>query len=511
MPSPPPFPASVDPSQAERPLVLALDAGTSSVRAVLYDALGRAVEGVASHSAYQMRTTPDGGVEMDPDELVAIAVRTLDEVLVRAGSLIEEAAAVATCTFWHSLLGVGADDRAVTPLYNWNDTRSRQDAADLAARLGAEWVHAGTGARPHSSYQPAKLLWLRRTRLDEYTHVARWMGFGEYLQLRFFGRALASVSMASGTGLLNAHTCVWDEELLRRLEVDPGRLSPLAGEDEVLTGLAAEYAARWPALARLPWLPALGDGACSNVGSGCVTRDRAALMIGTSGALRVCFQADQVAIPPGLWCYRANCRTLLLGGALSNAGDVYAWCRSALRLPQERIEEELATRAPDGHGLTVLPFFSGERSTGWADQARAAVTGMSLSTQPIDILRAALESVAYRFAAIRDLIAQEAGGGAEIIASGGGVNHSPAWVQIMADVMGKPVIASAVPEASSRGAALLALQILGFLKDLGAAPVPLGKVYEPDAARRETYDRARQRQEALYKMLISKGFDLTPG
>ncbi|HEY6290547.1 MAG TPA: gluconokinase [Terriglobia bacterium] len=498
-----PFPASIHPSQAERPLVLALDAGTSSVRALLYDALGRAVEGVENHTPYQMRTTPDGGVEMDADELVAITCRNLDPVLERAGKLVQDTCGVACCTFWHSLLGVGPDGKAVTPIYNWNDTRSREDAADLAARLGVEWVHARTGAVPHASYYPAKLLWLRRTRLSEYTRVARWMSFGEYLHLRLFGRTMASVSMASGTGLLNAGTCLWDHELLRHLDLEPGRLSPLAQDHDVLTGLGAEYAARWPALARLPWLPAVGDGACSNIGSGCVTRDGIALMIGTSGALRVCFQADQVTIPPGLWCYRANRRYLLLGGALSNAGDVYAWCQNTLRLGQEGLEEELAARVPDAHGLTVLPFFSGERSTGWADHARAAVTGMTLNTHPIDMLRAALESVAYRFAAIHDLIAREVPGGKRIIASGGGIIHSPAWVQIMADVLGAPVNASAVPEASSRGAALLALQSLGFLADLEAVPVPLGRVYEPDRAHRETYDWARQRQEALYRRLIS--------
>jgi gluconokinase len=112
-----------------------------------------------------------------------------------------------------------------------------------------------------------------------------------------------------------------------------------------------------------------------------------------------------VKIPPGLWCYLVDRSRFVMGGALSNGGDVFAWCRRTLRLNPGATEGDLAGMKPDEHGLTVLPFFSGERSTGWADYARASVYGMTLSTGPIEILRAFLESVALRFAA--DLRAHE--------------------------------------------------------------------------------------------------------
>jgi len=488
-------------------LILALDVGTSSVRAVLYDALGRAVEGAESRTVYQMRATPDGGVEMDPDELFEITCRNVDELLRQAGELGRQICGVGGCTFWHSMLGVGEDGKAATPIYNWSDTRSAPDAAALAERLGVEWVHSRTGAVPHTSYYPAKLLWLRRTDPALYARVARWMSFGEYLYLRVFGRTLCSVSMASGTGLFNPNTCGWDGEMLKALDIDPSRLSPLPERDEPLVGLRDEYAQRWPALREVPWLPMTGDGACSNIGSGCVTQDLVAINVGTSGAMRVCWPADRVRIPRGLWCYRADRRYLLLGGALSNGGDVYAWCQRTLRLEAGEVEAQLAAMEADGHGLTVLPFFSGERSTGWAGYARAAVVGMSLSTQPIDILRAGLEAVAYRFAAIYDLLRGEKLGGNRIIASGGGILNSPTWTQIMADVIGLPVVASAVPEASSRGAALLVLQALGHITDLGAVPAPFGEVYEPDLANHERYQQGRGRQQRLYELLIAPGPD----
>ena len=497
--------ASVSAPDAQRPLILALDVGTSSIRALVYDALGRAVDGAESRAIYEMKTTPDGGVEAEADELVDLTCRTIDAALHAAGGLVRDICGVGSCTFWHSLVGVGADGSAITPLLNWNDTRSRREAQDLGDRLGAEWIHAQTGAMPHSSYCPAKLLWFARNRRDLFQRVARWMSIGEYLHLRIFGRTLCSVSMASGTGLLNPRTCSWNDAILREVGIAAAALSPLGAEREFLTGMAAGYAKRWPALASLPWLPAFGDGACSNIGSGCVARDRLALMVGTSGAMRICWHADQFEIPRGLWCYRADRRYVLLGGALSNAGDVYAWCRNTLNLEGAGIEAELTALEADGHSLTILPFFSGERSTGWADYARAAVIGMSLDTRSIDIMRAALEAVVYRFAGIYDQMSAVLSPGARIVASGGGILHSSLWTQMMADAIGAPVLTSAVAEASSRGAALLALESLGHLPGLGDVPAPTAAVYEPNAANGERYRSGRARQEALYQLLIAPG------
>jgi gluconokinase len=496
--------ASVKPAEAQDPLVLALDVGTSSARAIAYDALGRTVEEAQARIPYEMEITPDGGVEIDANRLLALTSASIDALLRDASRLRGRLCGVACSTFWHSLVGVSGEDEALTPVYSWNDTRSRDDAAALAERLGAERVHSLTGCLPHASYWPAKLLWLRRTEPALFERVARWMSFGEYLYLRLFGRTLCSVSMASGTGLFDPNACAWAAELLAAGGIATSQLSPLAADEQALRGLASAYAVRWPALAELPWLPAVGDGACSNVGSGCITRESANLMVGTSGAMRVCWPADRVRIPRGLWCYRANRRYVLLGGALSNAGDVYAWCTHNLRLEPAEVEAQLAALEPDGHGLTVLPFFSGERSTGWADHARATVTGMTLSTRSTEILRAALEAVAYRFAAIYERLREEIPDAARVVASGGGILHSPAWTQMMADVLGVPVIASAVPEASSRGAALLALESLGHLRDLGTVPAPSGTAHEPEKSLHELYSRGRARQELLYDLLIAQ-------
>lgn len=506
--------STVSPSQAQSPLVLALDVGTSSSRAMVYDSLGRPVEAVESRTAYQMKVTPDGGAEFDADELRSIVCRNIDEVINQAGNLAGEICGVGFCAFWHSLIGIDGDGKALTPVYNWSDTRSREDACVFSERAGADSIHRRTGARPHASYYPARILWLRRTSPALHEKVARWVSFAEYFYLKIFGRFLVSVSMASGTGLFNQVLCDWDDDVLKLVGIGRDNLSSIAADNETLTGLEPEYRRRWPALAEIPWMPASGDGATNNIGSGCVIESDAALMVGTSGAMRVCWKSERVEIPRGLWCYRANREYVVMGGALSNGGSAYDWCLKTLRLEPEKSDErdlslalaqQLAEMKADGHGLALLPFFSGERSTGWADYARAAVVGISLDTRPIEILRATLEAVAYRFAEIYEQLCGEISSINRIVASGGALVGSEVWTQIMADVIGSRVVASAVGEASSRGAAILLLHALGHIGELDELPAPVGKVYEPDMRNHELYKRGRKRQQVLYERLIAPG------
>lgn len=501
--------STIAPHEAKRPLTLALDVGTSSVRATLFDLSGRQVENIEGRTHYQMTATQNGGVEINADKLIEIICATIDECLQGAAlhlpDLNDAIRAVGYSNFWHAMLGVDRDGEAVTPLYNWSDTRSAADAKALGNRLGVEWIHQRTGVVPHASYYPAKILWLRRTDPSLALKVSRWVSIGEYLYSKIFGQMVCGVSMASGTGLFNPNRNDWDDEMLTGAGVDRDQLSPLAEEGAGLTGMKREFAERWPALRNAKWLPAIGDGAASNIGSGCFTRGLIAINVGTSGAMRICWPAEAVKIPKGLWCYRANRRYAVIGGALSNAGDVYAWLKRTLRLPNddEIIESQLAAMKADDHGLTVLPFFSGERSTGWHGEARAAFTGINLSADPIEILRASLEAVCYRFAAIYERLKAELSGDTRIIASGGGILNSPVWTQMMADVIGVPVVASAVPEASSRGAAMLAMETFGQIKSLGDLETPLGEVFEPNLRNHELYLQGRARQEGLYGLLIA--------
>jgi gluconokinase len=444
--------------------VLALDVGSSSVRAQAYDERAREL-GDAARRAYEARKGRDGSAELDADELVAAARAVLDE----AG---EGHDALGVSCFMHSLLLLGRDERPLTPVLLWQDRRAAGQAEELAARLDERAVQARTGCVFHPSFWPAKLAWLRAERPELLDRARHAVSLADYLFLQLTGELRTTLSTASGSGLLDLRARRWDEELLAELGVDPGLLPPIGDEPA-----GTVY-------------PPVADAPCSNLGAGCTTDDRAALMIGTSGALRVLHEREPEP-RPGLFCYLLDERRVVEGGAVSDGGNLYAWLERTLRL------DDAESGEPDGHGLTFLPLLGGERSPGWNPRATGAIAGLTFNARPADLLQAGLEGIAYRIAEIADRLPEVR----VVVATGHALLVEPRWIQACADVLDRPVTASAVAEGSARGAAVYALERLGAEAD----PAPLGRTYDPDPARTEIYTVARERQRALYRRLFAEG------
>jgi gluconokinase len=420
--------------------MLALDVGTSSARAQRFDERGEPA-GELRQEEY----------DSDDAEEVAAAVRR-----VLAGEEPD-----ATSCFAHSLVAVDGNGAALTPILGWRDTRSAAAAEWLERRLDGGAVHARTGAFLHPSFWPAKLAWLAEVEPEIFRRAERFVSFADYLR----GVAETSLAMASTSGLLDLTTHDWDEELLATLGVDRERL---------------------PRIAAVPLWP---DAACSNAGAGCTTSERAALMVGTSGALRVLYETERPQPKPGLFLYLADERRVVEGGALSDGGNLYEWLERTL----SDASGSLTARDPRDHRLVVLPFLGGERSTGWNPEARGTIHGLTFETTPLDLRQAAFEGVAFRFAAIADLLPDVR----EIVATGGGLLRDPDWIQIMADALARPVTVSAVAEASLRGAAVLELERAGH----DVVDAPTASVVEPRADRAEAYRAAREEQQRLYDAL----------
>lgn len=486
-------------------LILALDIGTSSVRAALYDMRGNVLPETMVKNERTLTATEDGGAEIDADEAFDQVVAAVDDALKKSSKIKGEIEYVAGSSFWHSLVGIDSKGKPTTKVFGWADTRSREQVVVLRKKFNETEVHNRTGARFHSSFWPAKLLWLRKEFPDVFARTERWLSFSDFVALRFCGRRVTSISMASGTGLLDIGKCEWDGEMLRYLRIKPKNLPEKPETYSETFGLVKKFVKRWPRLKNTKWFPAIGDGAANNIGAGCMKKSKAALMIGTSGAMRIAYKGEPPEqIPSGLWCYRIDRKRVIIGGALSDGGGLYRWLKNNLRLKKDddETEAEIAKRNPDGHGLTFMPFLAGERSTGYNESASGAILGLKASTDTIDIVQAALESVAYRFAAILDEL-QMVCKIQEIIASGGALRASPVWTQIIADVLGRNLSLPDTREASSRGAVLLALETIGKIKNIEKVSAPKGKHFGPSKARHIVYATARKRHNENYQRLIT--------
>ncbi|HVL23367.1 MAG TPA: gluconokinase [Thermomicrobiales bacterium] len=492
-------------TDAVSPLVMAIDIGSSSVRALLYDAHGNQISATEHQEPHSLRTTPDGGATADPDHLVELAFACLDHALANAAARRGDIAAVAMSSFWHSLLGLAAGMTPTTAVLMWADKRSGNDAMALAAALDGERIHAETGCRLHSSYWPAKLRWLQRTAPDVFAATRTWVSLPDYVSYKIHDELSTSISMASGTGIMRVSGAAWHQPMLDALGIPFDALPKLTDRDVAFPKPRPELCARWPELAGVPWYPAIGDGAAANVGAGCVGSDRIALTIGTSGAMRAISQDDHdyedpvKPLSPKLWRYRLDRSHRVAGGALSNGGNITAWLANVgSGASFDDLTAEAKTVAPDGHGLTVLPFFAGERSPSWNDRATGTITGLHLGTTRGELFRAFLEATAYRFASIyedlRHLVAPEH----EIHANGAAALGSPLWLQIIADTLRHSIDAlDAEAEASARGAAICALESINAIDTLLSAPHSVVHTYAPDPTRGDIYARGRARLEWL--------------
>jgi gluconokinase len=499
---------SVAQRNAHGPFVLALDVGTTSVRAELFDHRARDIRGTAFAAECPVKTTPDGGAEIDPEVLFDLTAGVVDKALgaaTRAFGGKLAIAGVGISTFWHSTLGIDEHNRPTTPLFLWADSRSRDQMPVLRAKLDERAVHARTGCLLHWSYLPVKLLWIKQAMADAYQKTRHWVSFGEYFQLRTLGRAVCGISMASGTGLFDQNAQRWDAEILTAIDLPADNLSPLASMGESIQGLHGTFAERWPALKETCWFPAVGDGAASNLGTGCLTQERMALMVGTSAALRMAWRGQRTEIPWGAWCYRIDENRFVLGCADSNGGNLFAWLNETLRLPADAtLERNLNEMNADAHGLTVLPFIAGERGPGYAAHARAAILGLTQSTTPVEIVRAGLEAVALRFALMYGIVTSVLPEPKQAVVTGGALLKSKAWAQIVTDAIGRPLVASSVREASSRGAALLALERLGAIDNVETMPAGIGHTYEPDPEDHIRLMAAQSRHRRYYDLLVVK-------
>jgi len=452
--------------------VLAIDLGTSSVRTALFDPRANPIAHSGASQTYRVRHTVEHGAELDPAVLLHATRKCLRQT---ARLTNKKPPAIAGSGFWHSLLGLDRAGEPLTPVYTWADTRGAEDAARFRAEFDEHEIQQRTGCMLRASFWPAKLRWLRRTQPKLFRRVNRWVSPAEWIYEKIWNVHACSHSMASGTGLYNCTRRDWDDELVAASCLTRAQLGVL--RDSVERG-------------RAPVFPAIGDGAAGNLGSGASAPGVVAINVGTSAAVRAVL-ATETRFPFGLFRFVVDRKRFLLGGAVSNAGNLHAWCRRELRLPNDERALEKLLRQPAATRLTILPFWVNERAPSWPEHLDGVILGLTQATSAADLVRATTAAVSNRLADILELLEEATGRAKKIIVSGG-ILASPASVQILVDAFGRNLETCADREASLRGAAVHALAALGE-----KVPLPKrGRTIRPDPenAVRARESRARQRE-----------------
>lgn len=482
-------------------LVLALDIGSSSTRTALFDQnAARILETTASRE-YAVRYQANGGAELVPMQLLRAARSCLRETLrFRRESSLKNVpiGAVSGSGFWHSLLGLDRRGIPLTPIWTWADARSICDAQILRQKFSEREVQRRTGCMLRPSFWPAKLLWLRRTQPRLFRRVAQWVSPADWIFRELFGVARTSHSMASATGLYNLREQKWDREICKFSAVEETQLCVISDAPSKIEKGRGD-------LRDAEIFPSIGDGAAGNLGSGADEAGRVAINIGTSAAVRIVEtnrNSRKNTLPFGLFRFVIDEKRTLLGGAVSNAGNLRQWCLRELQVDARPAEARriLSSASAASDPLVVLPFLVNERAPTWPDEMRGALVGLSQSTRASDILRATTTSVFYRLAQILELMETAVGSAQEVIVSGGILHSSPA-LRLLADALGRNLRISPESEASIRGAAVYALEKLGY----EASGLTRGRIVKYSRTLAAEHRKRREQQVQLEKLLDDAG------
>ncbi|WP_434743010.1 gluconokinase [Micromonospora sp. SH-82] len=495
-----------------RPVVVGVDIGTTSTKAVAYDTRGRPL---GTHSVgYPLDAPFPGRAEQDPDLIHAAVLETVRTVV---SGLDRPVAGLSFSSALHSLIGLDADGEPLTPVVTWADSRAGRQAERLRAAVTGLALHQRTGTPLHPMAPLPKLVWYAEQKPDLHARVAHWVGIKDLILLRLCGELVTDHSLASGTGLLDIHRLAWDSQALDIAGITGGHLPRLVPTTTVLPGLTPEAARATGLPVDTPVVVGAGDGPLANLGLGAVRPGVLACSIGTSGALRVMVERPAVDPLGGVFCYALTEDRWVVGGAVNNGGIVLGWAGDALAPelngvaagdPDGRPTEEellaLAARAPVGSGgLIMLPYLLSERAPHWSSLPRGAYVGLTHGHRREHLVRAALEGVCQQLALVLRSV-QAAGNEIREVRASGGFARSPLWRQMLADVLGMPVRFPAGHEGSGFGAALLGMQALKLIEsiDVAADLVEIAETVHPVPAAAATYASLLPLHEELYDALL---------
>ncbi len=444
-----------------RPHVLALDQGTTSSRAIVFDLAGQPLA-VAQHEFPQHYPQP-GWVEHEPEDIWQTQRACAAEALARAGLAATDIAAVGianqreTTLLW--------DRRSGRPLHRaivWQDRRGAEACASLRAQGLEPLITEKTGLRLDPYFSATKLAWL----LDQVPGARAAAERGElafgtvdtWLLWRLSGGRVHATdpSNASRTLLLNLHTGAWDEDLLRLFRI-PASVLPEVRDTAGSFGVVADDQ---PA-AGAPITALVGDQQSALFGQACLRPGMAKATYGTGAFLLLHTGPEPVRSRNALLgtvAWRLGGRlTYALEGSVFVAGAAIQWLRDELGLVQSAAElDTLAASVPDAGGALLVPAFTGLGAPHRDPFARGALLGLTRGVNRAHLCRAVLESIAFQTTELLVAMERDAGLPLAELRVDGGASRSEPLLQLQADLLGHAVLRPRVSETTALGAAALA-------------------------------------------------------
>ncbi len=486
---------------------LGIDIGTGGARALLADAQGKIRAGfTAPHE--DMRMDRPLWAEQRPENWWDAAVLAIRGALAEGGVAASDIRGIGLSGQMHGLVILNGKHEVIRPSLIWCDQRSQEQVDFINRTAGKENVLAWTANPVLTGFTLPKLLWVRDHEPENFQQVRKVLLPKDYIRYRLTGEFASDVSDASGTAMFDVVKRDWSLEIMRALGLDPGIL-PKRYESSDVTSTITSAAARATGLA--PGTPVVaggGDQASSAVGNGIVEPGVVSCTIGTSGV--VFAHMENVAYDPGgrvhTFCHAARDKWHVMG-VTQGAGLSLQWFRNQLApgASYDALTAEAATAPAGSQGLFWLPYLMGERTPHLDAAARGGWIGLTAKHTRADLIRALIEGVSYSQRDCLDLIEKLGIAVRSVRVSGGGA-RSAFWRQLLADILGKPVVTLETQEGSAYGAALLALVGTGEYSsahEVCRAVIRETETTHPRPAEAEKYRQAHGVYRDLYPALKS--------
>lgn len=480
-----------------RKCVLAIDLGTSSVRAMLVDENGKIIHkeqtkyGVIRVSKYMQ--------EQDPDEIYRNFAVTVRRCMDNAAVCKEDVKAISFSSQMYNIFPVNGQGR---PLYNmilWSDSRSEKQAEQIAASCGKGYLYKETGCPLNSIYPLSKIMWLRENEEEITEQTCKYISVKEYILEKIIGEYIVDYSMATATGIFNVHTLQWDDKALGLLGVSKDWFSRPVSGLEVFGVKNTSLAEELGISPDIRVISGGGDGPLANIGSGASFEGNMNIDLGTSGAARVMTDRPIIDSEQRMWTYAVTESEWVYGGILSNVGNGYQWlmkniaefsCEKNTDKIYEIMDEKIKELPSVQADLLFVPYLIKCKSPYWDDRVKATIYGLTHEHTFADIAKAYLESIGFDMLSLINIINEKVQLSPRLILTGG-LAQSENICQMLSDILGKEIVTLSSSEGSIMGAAIFALKAIGCLKDLHIpGELDVRETYEPDMQRHDRYQKS---------------------
>jgi gluconokinase len=479
---------------------IGVDLGTTSAKAVAFDANGRTVASAAVEvtTLHEQRES----AEQDPQAVVQAANDALRRAAADAIAKGYHIGYIGLSAAMHSLLPLDQDGKPLMRALIWMDNRAHLAADQLWQTPQGQAIYERTGTPVHAMAPLAKLLWLRKERSDIFQRAHRFVSLKEWLWYQWFGEWKIDVSMANATGLYNMQARAWDNAALSLAGITAQQLSEIVPVTYTRTGLRDDGLRSAGITAETICAIGSSDGVLANLAAGALDATTMVLTIGTSCALRIGSPRPVTDRATRAFCYTLDQQHYIIGGPSNSGGIVLEWLgQQVFGLANDTFGKLLADaeQAYD-ESLLCLPYAAGERAPLWNAASSATCHGLRLNHTRAHILRAAVEGLIFNAYWIAEGLFQSAGRPQRLITSGKVLEDQ--WIrQVVADVFGLPVVADSSSDASALGAAKIALVAAGVFDLESRWGIAQESAQPLQPAQHEAYQAKYQRFRQLAALL----------